>query len=267
MGAALAVCQLPLFDDGAPHQPRLLPLKSVEPDRGPKGGWFITIEGGEGAGKSTQARILEKNLIAAQFRVVVVREPGVTPLGEYVRNWVKRESRTTVMAETLLFEAARAELVRRIIRPALSRGTVVICDRFADSSIAYQGFGRGMRIRTIEQLNEIASGGLVPNLTVLLAVPHDDGLARVNNRSSLLDTDDLLPTRIDPEESRRFESASSDFHARVHEGFATLAEQDPIRWRIVDGTQSKEQIATEVWNIVKSKLEMTFPLPIESAIA
>ena len=142
-------------------------------------GWFIAIEGGEGSGKSTVHAALGEALRADGRGVVMTREPGGTELGEQIRVLVlAQKSLETEVAELLLFEAARAQLVATVIRPALRRGDVVLCDRFAASSVAYQGFGRGLGRDLVERANNIATGGLKPDLTLLLDLPAAEGLAR-----------------------------------------------------------------------------------------
>ena len=199
---------------------------------------LITFEGGEGAGKSTQAELLAKLLREAGREAVVVREPGGTPLGEDLRRIVMHDhSATSVEAEVLLFLAARAELVNAVIRPALEAGTVVICDRFADSTLAYQGYGRGVDTGAIRTLNRWATGGLEPDVTILLDVPVDAGRKRKHG------DDDV------------FFRENDGFHSRVREGYHFLAASEPQRWLVVDGLQAPEAIAGQVWARVREKLQ------------
>lgn len=182
-------------------------------------GLFITFEGGEGSGKSTQARLLKERLEREARTVVLVREPGGTPLGEEVRRLLlHRETELTPQTEMLLFLAARAELVRRVILPALERGDVVICDRFSDSTLAYQGYGRGLDLDEIRRLDSWATGGLLPDLTVLLDVPVEVGHER--NRAG----------------EDAFEREDDAFHQRVREAYRALAKEQPGRWLVLEGT-------------------------------
>ncbi|MGI2335548.1 MAG: dTMP kinase [Dehalogenimonas sp.] len=204
-----------------------------------KPGLFITLEGCEGSGKSTQAKMLTSRLKQDGYEVVLTREPGGTPLGEEISNilkWSKPGSINTV-SELLLFNASRAQLVTDIISPALSSGKVVICDRYADSSLVYQGLGRGLQTETIRQANEIAVQGLSPDLTILLDIPVETGRERKRH-----DTAD------------RFEQESVEFHRRVRDAYLKLAEEEPERWRIIKGTAPKEEISEAIWDNVKAML-------------
>ena len=201
-------------------------------------GRFIAIEGGEGAGKSRLLNALAERLSAAEREVVLTREPGGTPLGEAIRALVlSHQRRTDPTAELLLFEAARAQLVSTLIRPALERDAVVICDRFGASSIAYQSFGRGIPRDVVERANAIATGGLVPALTLLLDLPVAAGLAR----------------RADAGGGNRFDAESIEFHKRVRDGFLTLAQEEPGRWCVIDASQPFE-------SVLATALEAVLPL-------
>ncbi|MDP6665783.1 MAG: dTMP kinase, partial [Dehalococcoidia bacterium] len=178
--------------------------------------------------------------------VALAREPGSSDLGNNVRRWIKRSSSSSPLAETLLFEAARAQLIFELVRPALDRGTVVILDRFTDSTLAYQGYARGGDIEVIEQLNEIATAGLIPNLTVLLDADPKITLARVSNKPSLFDeTGPKAATRVDDESERRFEQAPLKFHNSVRKGFLELSGRDP-RWCVVRADQAGHRIADAI---------------------
>lgn len=199
---------------------------------------FVTLEGGEGSGKSVQTLRLAGRLEARGLDVVATREPGGTPVGESVRGIVLHPpggARVDPLAELLLFEAARAQLVATVIRPALERGAVVLCDRFADSSLAYQGYGRGIDLDLVERLNAIATGHLWPDLTLLLDVPVDVGLARRRQEGSLnsLDGEDVA------------------FHERVRQGYLALARREPTRWRVIDATRSVDEVAEAVWSAMR----------------
>jgi dTMP kinase len=200
---------------------------------------IVTFEGGEGAGKSTQARALAKRLREAGHTAVLTREPGGTPFGEIARSLVLRHTVAEggepfalgETAELLLFAAARAQHVDEVIRPALDRGEVVICDRFTDSTIAYQGYGRGIALGVIEQTNAIATRGLRPDLTVLLDLPVDVGMAR----------------RLSDRQADQFEQEAMSFHERIRRGFRTLARNEPERWLVVDATRAPDGITDTIW--------------------
>jgi dTMP kinase len=187
-------------------------------------GVFIALEGGDGAGKSTQARLLCGWLEELGHTVVVTREPGGTAFGRTVRELVLHGDHVAPRAEALLFAADRAHHVETLIRPALGRGEVVITDRYLDSSIAYQGAGRDLGVDEVRRLNVWATGGLVPMLTILVDLPAEIGRVR---RGGIHD---------------RLESEADDFHGAVREHFLTLAGAEPDRYLVVDGELSAEQI-------------------------
>jgi dTMP kinase len=190
----------------------------------PSRGLFITLEGGEGAGKSVQSQALARRLEERGLTVVRTREPGGTALGERLRAIALDLSGASValdpLAETLLFIAARAQLVSEVIAPALERGDTVVCDRFAGSTLAYQGYGRGVALETIEQLNTVATRGLRPDLTVLLDLPVETGLARTGAQGT----------------ADRFGREERAFHERVRAGYRELAAREPARWLAVDAS-------------------------------
>ena len=196
-------------------------------------GLFITLEGGEGAGKSLQAEALARRLEATGRVVTRTREPGGTPLGERLRaillDLSSSHSAIEPLTEALLFAGARAELMATVIRPALDRGDIVICDRFGDSTAAYQGYGRGVDLATIGQLNAIAAGGLEPDLTVLLDLPVRAGLARASGTGD------------------RFGREDEAFHERVRQGYLALAAREPERWLIVYATQAADAVIEAIW--------------------
>jgi len=201
-------------------------------------GRFITFEGGEGCGKSTQVRRLRAALEANGIPVLLTREPGGTPLAEQVRGLLKdeREDPPCDRSELLLFLAARAQLVRGVIRPALAKGTWVISDRFSDSTIAYQGYGRGLSVDFIREANAFACEGLVPDLTLLLDVEPRVALARRRSREVATNTS-----------ADRIEQAGEAFHARLREGFLELAEREPGRIVRLDANGSEEEVWGQVW--------------------
>lgn len=207
-------------------------------------GLFVTLEGGEGAGKSAQAEALAGRLDASGLTVVRTREPGGTTLGEQLRDIVLGlqsggdGAPLDALTETLLFIAARAQLVATVIAPALERGDVVVCDRFADSTLAYQGFGRGVDLEVIEQLNAIATCGTQPNLTALLDLPVEEGLARTGAAG----------------QADRFGRENLAFHQRVREGYQSLAAREPDRWLVVDARQPPEVVTGTIWRRVEDLL-------------
>lgn len=192
-------------------------------------GFFVTLEGPEGSGKSTQARRLAATLGAAGFRCLVTREPGGTALGDQVRRILLHapELAPVPAADALLFNAARAQLAAEIIEPGLERGEVVICDRFGDSTLAYQGFGNGQPLEPLRSLARFAIGDLSPDMTVLFDIPVEDGLQRKRR----------------DDEITRFEShADLAFHRRVRTGFLELAAAEPDRFLVVDGHKPPDEI-------------------------
>ena len=201
-------------------------------------GLLVTLEGGEGAGKSTQIGLLAQYARRNGLSVLTCREPGGTPLGERLREALfGLDAAPTALAELLTFSAARAELVATVIRPALDRGELVLCDRFTDSTVAYQGYGRGLDLATIEAVNAAATGGLVPDLTLLLDLDPAVGLARgAEGGTDYLEREQLA------------------FHARVRDGFQTLAAREPGRWRVIDASGDVESVSAATWAPVEALL-------------
>jgi dTMP kinase len=208
---------------------------------------FISIEGPDGAGKTTQAVLLTERLKAAGARALYVREPGGTPAGEELRRILKSGGDISPRTELLLFEAARAEIVDKVIRPALARGEVVVADRFSDSSVAYQAYGRGLPGDVVRRLNAFATSGLTPGLTFLLDLPQDVAKARTSDR----DAGVALP--------RRFEIEPAEFHRRVSNGYRALAAAEPERWRVIDASRPPETIASDIWAHVAASLDLRAP--------
>ena len=203
-------------------------------------GFFLTLEGPEGSGKSTQARRLADSLTAAGRRCVVTREPGGTRLGERVREILLHAADLSPVpaADALLFNAARAQLVAEVIEPALERGEVVICDRFADSTLAYQGYGAGQPLESLRRLNRFAVGDLEPDLTVLIDLPVEVGLGR----------------KLGGEITRFEERVDVDFHRRVREGFLALAAAEPARFVVIDGRQAAAIVEASILETVEKRL-------------
>ncbi len=205
-------------------------------------GLFVSFEGGEGAGKSTQTAMLVERLRESGRDARLVHEPGGTELGEYLRTWLKATYQPlTAEAELFLFAAARAELVRRVVLPALEAGAAVVADRFADSTTAYQGYGRRLPMRQVSSANRLATAGHWPDLTVLLDAAPAVGLARSHVRDATSDAG---------RDARRFESAELAFHRRVRQGFLRIAKREPERWLVLDASAPAEQIAASVWDRV-----------------
>jgi dTMP kinase len=193
---------------------------------------FITFEGGEGCGKSVQARTLYRRLSELAIPAVLTHEPGVTSLGKKLGRWLKwtQDKDISPMTELLLFNASRAELVTEVIKPALESRKVVICDRYADSTTAYQGYGRGLDLEVVKAINSAATQGLKPELTVLLDISAEEGLARKGTE------------RLD-----RFEREDITFHHKIRDGYLKLAGDEPERWLVIDASQSKEKVAEIIW--------------------
>lgn len=217
-------------------------------------GRFITLEGPDGAGKTRQAQAIQSRLDEAGIPVTLVREPGGTILGERIRDLLMERGESSgaiqPLTDALLFNAARAQLVAEIIRPALARGAIVVCTRYADSTLAYQGYGAGLPLDDLRALERIATGGLSPDLSILLDLPIETGLARKSS-----------------EELTRFESAfDTAFHRRVRSGFLELARQEPARFTVVDAAAP----ADEVFEAIRAALVGRLPElagPLEGARA
>jgi dTMP kinase len=199
-------------------------------------GVFITLEGPEGAGKSTVIQGLRAALEAEGRRVVVTREPGAGAFGQQVRQILLHSEAMPPMAELFLFLADRANHVATVIRPALAEGAVVLCDRFSDSTVVYQGYARGLDLDLLRSLNETATGGLKPDLTLLLDVPPEVGLARVTERD-------------------RLDSESLEFHVRVRDGFLAEMKREPARWARVDASRKASEVLAECVGAVMARLQ------------
>lgn len=220
-------------------------------------GLFIAFEGGEGAGKTTQSRLLADRLAGLEIPCLLLREPGGTELGEYLRGYLKSERPLAPEAELLLFEAARVELVTSRLRPALESGSAVIADRFYGSTIAYQGHGRGIDLEVIASMNSFAAQGINPHLTFLLDLDPEEGLKRTmgHQMAFTLDTGGDLALLSRTQEGTRFEELDLEFHHRARKGFLEQAKAIPESWRILDAGQSVEAIGWEVWKEVEKALD------------
>lgn len=193
---------------------------------------FITFEGGEGCGKSTQARALYRRLSKLAIPVILTHEPGGTPLGKRLSRWLKwtKDADIAPLTELLMFNSSRSQLITEVIKPGLKGEEIVICDRYADSTTVYQSYGRGLDLEMVKTINNIATGGLKPDLTVLLDISAEEGLARQRGKKQ-----------------DRFEQEELAFHYRIRESYLKLAANEPERWLVVDASQSKTKISEIIW--------------------
>ena len=211
-----------------------------------KAGVFIAFEGSEGCGKSTQIELLARRLRAIGYRVRMLREPGGTPIGEEIRHTLKHSQHNHAMtaeAELLLMNASRAQIVREVIRPALAGGEVVVCDRFYDSTTAYQGYGRQLDLAMVKSVIDIAVGDTRPDMTLLLTVAPEISEFRRAMRQS------TLPFMRD-----RIEEADRKFFERVDKGFAAIAAAEPERVRVLEASASVESVSAKIWELVRPVL-------------
>lgn len=203
---------------------------------------FITLEGPDGSGKSTQATMLAEKLREMGFEVVHTREPGGTPIGDQIREVVHslKNAEMDDKTETLLYISSRAQLVAQVIKPALSEAKIVVCDRYVDSQFAYQGFGRGFDLNKLRELNDFATGSLKPDLTLLFNIDPETGIQRREGSG---------------EDINRLDRQALEFHQRVYEGYRLLAQENESgRWVIIDASRPIDEVAAETWRIVESKL-------------
>jgi dTMP kinase len=190
---------------------------------------FIVFEGGEGSGKSTQARALYSRLRKVGYDVVYTHEPGGTMLGEKLRRWVKWGRDVTIPAEMLLFLASRSQLVTKVIRPALEKGSIVVCDRFTASTIAYQGYGRGMDLGLLESLNNFVTDGLAPDLVFLMDLDAEEGLSRKKHKWDAFEREEFI------------------FHQKVRDGYMEIAMADPEKWVVINAELPEIQVGEMIW--------------------
>jgi len=200
---------------------------------------FITFEGGEGSGKTVQAKALYRRLSKLAIPALLTHEPGGTSLGDRIARLLKWAQDTDISSftELLMFNASRAQLLKEVIQPDLKNGKVVICDRYADSTTAYQSYGRGLNFEMVKTINNAATSGLKPNLTILMDIPAEEGLARKRDKK--------------PD---RFEQENTAFHQRVREGYLKMAADEPERWLVIDARQSKDKIRQIIWERVSRLL-------------
>jgi dTMP kinase len=211
-------------------------------------GLFITFEGIEGSGKSTQTLLLEQRLRSLGRKVRLVREPGGTPIGEEIRHTLKHSKANAAMTgetELLLMNASRAQLVRELIRPALAAGEIVLCDRFYHSTIAYQGYGRQLDLKQVEVIIDVAVGDTRPDITLLLHVPHEVSEQRRLARQP------TLPLHLQRD---RIEEAGQSFFKRVAEGYEALASAEPRRFKRIDADGPVEKVQASIWSYVQPLL-------------
>ena len=208
--------------------------------------FFISIEGFDGTGKSTQSKLLKDGLEKANINSIIVREPGSTNFSEKIRNIIKENTEIEIMTELLLFQTSRSELVSKVIKPNLEKGKVVITDRYTDSSIAYQGYGGGIDINLIEELNKISTSDLSPNLTFLLDMDVKDSIERTLKRNN-----------EENEQIDKFENKDFDFHEKVKNGFNEIMKKNKNRVIKIDASKEIEVISKKILNITLEKINET----------
>ena len=208
--------------------------------------FFISIEGFDGTGKSTQSKLLKDGLEKANINSIIVREPGSTNFSEKIRNIIKENTEIEIMTELLLFQTSRSELVSKVIKPNLEKGKVVITDRYTDSSIAYQGYGGGIDINLIEKLNKISTSDLSPNLTFLLDMDVKDSIERTLKRNN-----------EENEQIDKFENKDFDFHEKVKNGFNEIMKKNKERIIKIDASKEIEVISKKILNITLEKINAT----------
>ena len=208
---------------------------------------FVTFEGSDGSGKTTQIHLLTQHLRTAGHTVLTTREPGGTRIGDGIRQLLLDLAHTEMnaRAETLLFNAARAQIVAEVIRPALAAANIVLCDRFADSTLAYQGYGHRQDIAELARLIEYATGGLRPDLTIYLDLPPEEGIRRNRGRAG--------------GDWNRLDAQELSFYQRVANGYRQLIAQQPQRWTVIDASRSRDQIHLDIVRVLQQKLPALAP--------
>lgn len=217
---------------------------------------FITFEGPEGSGKTTQIQALASYLKGRGYDVVLTREPGGTAIGDQIRQVLLDPDNQEMLpeAEILLFSASRAQVIGQVIRPALDRGAIVICDRFADSTMAYQGYGQGLDMESLAAITEFATGGLTPDLTVYLDIEVEEGLQR--KRAALQAGDsESAAGRQGADAWNRLDQQALDFHNRVRQGYLDLAQAGPDRWLIINAARPRDVIQQDIRERVEAFLQ------------
>ncbi len=209
---------------------------------------FITLEGPDGSGKSMQVPMLAEFIRQRGYEVLTTREPGGTSIGDQIRQVIMKLGNTSMhpRTEILLFCAARAQIVEEVLKPALARGVVVISDRYADSTLAYQGYGHGVNLDDLRQLLAFVTGGLKPDLTLLLDVDATVGLQRRQTSGG---------------EWNRLDAYALDFHKRVRDGYHELVKADPQRWETIDAGQSPEMVQSAIQKIIEARIPLASPQP------
>lgn len=210
---------------------------------------LISFEGGDGTGKTTQLKLLEAHLVVQGKVCLSTREPGGTALGEMIRQLLLGAGKDDISppTELFLYLADRAQHVQELIRPALASGRLVLCDRFTDSTLAYQGYGRGVNLEMLRRLNEMASQGIIPDLTFLLDCPVDVGLSRTAQR--------VVEQKSGKARKDRFEREQRDFHEKVRSGFLELAQAEPKRIHVLDASRPIPKVHEEIKKIVDQELQ------------
>lgn len=216
----------------------------------PTRGRFISFEGGEGAGKSTQARLLCRRLEGCGLKILATREPGGSPGAEEIRGLLVcgRVDRWEPLSEALLHNAARHDHLQRVILPALENGVWVVSDRFADSTLAYQGYGQGVDTKKLNLLRDLAVGGAMPDLTLILDIAVDDGFARTKRRA---------------EATSRYEKMNSAMHEKLRQGFLAIAQAEPGRCRVLEASGNAESVHEAVWRSVRARFAAEIDVEID----
>ncbi len=208
-------------------------------------GFFITFEGPEGCGKSTQAELLYRKLLGLGYPVLLTREPGGTAISDEIRRVILDPKNTAMLplTEILLFAASRAQHVGQVIAPHLAKGGIVISDRYADSTMAYQGYGLGLELPMLQTITGYATGGLVPDLTLYIDIPVEVGLRRRLKLQALA-----------PGQTNRLDLKELEYHRRVRDGYLKMIAQEPRRWVVIDGLRPVADIQADIWNAVEVRL-------------